>query len=65
LNSELGESGSSDPDPEKDVLRTKVPTEKTAAPVEQFTISLAPEGEGIDMVFEWSDTRFVIPLRVQ
>jgi hypothetical protein len=65
LNSELGESGSSDPDPEKDVLRTKIATEKTASPVEQFTISLAPEGEGINMVLEWSDTRFVIPLKAQ
>jgi hypothetical protein len=65
LNSEIGESGSSDPDAERDVLRTKVPTEKTAAPVEQFTISMAPEGEGINMVFEWSDTRFVIPIRAQ
>lgn len=64
LNTELGESGASAPDEDKDVLRTKVQTQRTSAPVETFTISLAPQNEGIQMVFEWSDTRFVVPLRV-
>ena len=63
LNTEVGKSGSSQPDEENDVLRTKVQTQKTSAPVEQFTISLAPQGEGMQMVFEWSDTRFVVPIR--
>lgn len=63
LNTEVGQSGSSKPDEDKDVLRTKVPTQKTGAPVEMFTISLAPEGAGMSMIFEWSDTRFVVPLR--
>jgi hypothetical protein len=65
LNSELGKWGAFEPDYSKDVMRTKVPTQKTASPVEQYTISLAPEGDGINMVFEWSDTRFVIPLKAQ
>ncbi len=65
LNTELGQSGSNEPDASKDILRTKVSTEKAVSPVEQFTISLAPEGDGINMVFEWSDTRFVIPLKAQ
>ena len=65
LNSELGEWGAFEPDYDQDVLRTKVQTEKTSAPVEQYTISLAPQGEGINMIFEWSDTRFVIPMKVQ
>jgi hypothetical protein len=65
LNADLGKSGSEEPDSSKDVLRTRVATEKTGAPVEQFTISLAPEGDGINMVFEWSDTRFVVPLRAE
>lgn len=64
LNTAVGESGSSEPDDEKDVLRTKVATQQTSAPVEQFTISLSPEGQGIEMVFEWSNTRFVVPVRV-
>lgn len=63
LNTEIGKSGASEPDPDNDVLRTKVQTQKTSSPVEQFTISLAPSGDGIQMTFEWSDTRFVVPLR--
>jgi hypothetical protein len=65
LNTEIGESGSSQPDEENDVLRTKVQTQKTSTPVEQFTISLAPSGDGVQMTFEWSDIRFVVPLKVQ
>lgn len=64
LNTEVGQSGSNPPDEDNDVMRTKVPTQKTGAPVEQFTISLAPSGQGMEMIFEWSDTRFVVPLRV-
>ena len=63
LNTEVGESGAGQPDEENDLLRTKVPTQSTGSPVEQFTISLAPAGQGMQMVFEWSDTRFVVPLR--
>jgi hypothetical protein len=65
LNSELGEWGAFEPDYGKDILRTKVATEKISTPVEQYTISLAPEGDGINMIFEWSDTRFVVPLKAQ
>jgi hypothetical protein len=65
LNTELGVSGSQPPDPARDVLRTKVPVEKPAAPVEQFTITLEEASDGIDMVFEWSDVRFVIPVTIQ
>ena len=65
LNTEVGESGSNQPDEENDVVRTKVPTQGTAAPVEQFTISLAPAGQGINMIFEWSNTRFVVPITAQ
>lgn len=64
LNTQIGESGSSAPNEENDVLRTKVQTQQTSAPVEQFTISLAPQNEGIQMVFEWSNVRFIVPLRV-
>jgi hypothetical protein len=65
LNSELGKWGAIEPDYDKDVLRTKVPVKKITTPVEQYTISLAPEGDGINMIFEWSDTRFVVPLKAQ
>jgi hypothetical protein len=63
LNTEVGESGANQPDEENDVLRTKVQTQSTGSPVEQFTVSLAPQNEGIQMVFEWANTRFVVPIR--
>jgi hypothetical protein len=65
LNSELGEWGAREPDYDKDILHTKVPVEKTGTPVEQYTISLAPAGEGVNMIFEWSDIRFMVPLKAQ
>lgn len=65
LNTEVGKSGATQPGAENDVLRTKVPTQKTPAPVEQFTIRLAPMERGVEMVFEWSDTRVVVPLTVR
>lgn len=63
LNSELGTWGAMEPDHSFDVLRTKVPVEKTTAPVEQYTIQLKEANPGIDIVFEWADTRFVVPIR--
>lgn len=65
LNSDAEGWGASEPDYEQDVLRTTVPVQKISMPVEQFTISLAPGGEGIDMVFEWSDVRLVVPVKAQ
>jgi hypothetical protein len=65
LNSELGKWGAFEPDYDLDVIRTKVPVERISTPVEQYTISLAPAGEGISVIFEWSDTRFTVPLKVQ
>ncbi|MDV3309080.1 MAG: DUF2911 domain-containing protein [Cyclobacteriaceae bacterium] len=64
LNTETGVSGSQPPDPARDVLRTKVPVERPEAPVEQFTITLEEASDGIDMKFEWSDVRFVVPIAV-
>lgn len=65
LNSEIGKWGLWEPDYDLDVLSTKVPVEKTSAPVEQYTISLAPEGEGIKVIFEWANTRFAVPIKPQ
>lgn len=62
LNSELGRWGAFEPDYARDVLHTKVPVQKTAAPVEQYTISLQGTEAGVDVIFEWSETRFVVPL---
>lgn len=65
LNSEVDRWGAREADHDMDTLTTTVPVTKTDAPVEQFTISMAPAGEGMDMIFEWSDTRFVVPIRAQ
>jgi hypothetical protein len=63
LNSELGTWGAMEPDYSLDVLHTKVPIQKTGTPVEQYTIRLNEANPGIDIVFEWADTRFVVPVR--
>ena len=62
LNSELGQWGAFEPDYSLDVLRTKVPVQQTSSLVEQYTISLTPTDNGIDVIFEWANTRFVVPV---
>lgn len=62
LNTELGTWGALEPDHDLDILHTKVPVQKTRTPAEQYTITLKPTTTGIDIVFEWSDTQFAIPL---
>ena len=62
LNTELGKWGYSEPNYALDVLKTKVDVQKNAA-VEQHTISLVPRDNGINVVVEWSDVKFEIPVR--
>lgn len=64
LNSELGVSGSQEPDPALDVLRTTVPVETLRSPVEQFTISMEESAEGMRIIFEWAEVRLVVPVSV-
>ena len=63
LNSELGQWGAFEPNHELDILQTRVPVENSNSHVEQFTISLPVGDSGIDIVCEWNDIRFVIPVR--
>jgi len=65
LNSELGQWGAFEPDSSLDVLRTKVPVEPAGSPVEQYTISIVEADGGINVVFEWSDVRFTVPIIAQ
>lgn len=65
LNSELGQWGAFEPNSSLDVLRTKVPVETTDSPVEQYTISMVEADGGINVVFEWSDVRFTVPIKAQ
>ncbi len=65
LNSELGKWGAMEPDYELDVLKTKVSVERTGSPVEQYTIATVEADGGINIVFEWSDVKFVVPVKAQ
>lgn len=64
LNSEINKSGSPEPNHSLDVLHTEVPVQETNAAVEKFTISLQPMGSAINIIFEWANTRLVIPVGV-
>jgi len=65
LNTELDKSGAEMPKAEFDMLHTQVPVTALTTPVEKFTISMTEAKPGIDVVFEWSTVRFVIPIRPQ
>ena len=47
---------------EHDVLETTVPVQKLSKPVEQFTISFAPERGGAVMNLVWDRTKISIPV---
>ena len=55
-----GKWGYFEPNYSLDILKTKVPVERNASPVEQYTISTVEADGGINVVFEWSDVRFVV-----
>ena len=65
LNSELGKWGALEADHQLDLLKTKVPVEHTSSSVEQYTISAVEADGGINVVFEWSDVKFVVPIKAQ
>lgn len=65
LNSEINFWGVSEPDHATDVLKTKVSVQKTESNVEQYTISLTEADGGINVNFEWADTKLVIPVKAQ
>ena len=65
LNSELGKWGAFEPDHALDLLTTKVQVERNPTSVEQYTISTAEVNGGINVVFEWSDVRFIVPIKAQ
>lgn len=65
LNSEISWWGYSEPDYSKDILKTKVPPQKTQSPVEQFTIRMSESNGGIDIYIEWADVQLVVPVVAQ
>lgn len=64
LNSELGKSGSEEPDHSKDILTTSVKSDKANSQHEQFTIDLHAGNSGIKMSFLWDTTVIIIPITV-
>lgn len=62
LNSALGTWGYFNPDSKKDLLSTSVPVQRVESPVEQYTIRMERMEGGINMIFEFSDVRFSIPV---
>jgi hypothetical protein len=62
LNTGLGEWGAFEPDHALDLLSTKIPVAKPSSPVEQFTINLEQTENGINVICEMAETRFVIPV---
>lgn len=66
LNSELGQWGFFEPSKDRDLLLTSVPVTDENPLVEQFTIRLEKvETDGINLIFEWSDVRFEVPVFLQ
>ncbi|HEX6040158.1 DUF2911 domain-containing protein [Longimicrobium sp.] len=59
VNKQTGQWGTQY-DPAQDLTRIPMKVERTAAPVEQFTISLVP---GTGLVMEWENTRVSVPIQ--
>ena len=65
LKTELGKWGAFEPDHALDLLTTKVQVERISSSVEQYTITTSEVNGGINVVFEWSDVRFIVPIKAQ
>jgi hypothetical protein len=63
LNSELGKWGAFEPDHDLDVYKTKVPVVKSQNFVEQYTIRIEKVEGGANIIFEWADVQFVVPVK--
>jgi hypothetical protein len=62
VNTDVGRWGYFEANHELDVLKTEVTSETTTSPVEQYTISLAPAENGMNLVFEWADRKWSVPI---
>jgi Protein of unknown function (DUF2911) len=62
INKQIGQWGT-EYDQSQDLVRIDMQVAKTAAPVEQFTISWSKKGaDKADLVFEWENTRLTVPV---
>lgn len=48
----------------EDVGRTKLHVTKLSSPVEEFTISMAPAGDGFTLKLAWQDVEASVPVKV-
>lgn len=62
LNSELGQSGSEEPNYSLDVLKVEIPAGSAPAETEQFVINLTDAGDGVNMDFVWDQTQVRVPI---
>lgn len=62
VNTDVGRWGYFEANHELDVLKTEVVSENVSSPVEQYTISLAPAENGMNLVFEWADRKWAVPI---
>lgn len=65
VNSELGRWGYFEPDHALDIMKIKVAAEENSSAVEQYTISLQPMENGVNVLFEWANLRWSIPVTNQ
>jgi hypothetical protein len=63
INSQTGQWGT-DYDPKRDFARVDLTTRTLDTPVEQFTISVAPAGQGGVLKLAWDRTEFSVPFTV-
>ncbi|MDG2397478.1 MAG: DUF2911 domain-containing protein [Flavobacteriaceae bacterium] len=62
LNSEAGKFGYFEPDYDKDILRVTIPSQPLLGSIEQFTIHIEENENGISLVFKWDKTAITIPI---
>jgi len=62
LNKTWDRWGFSEPDYSQDIVKLNVPVEHLAQSIKRFTIRLGESDSGIQIICEWSDVRFVIPV---
>jgi hypothetical protein len=64
INSQTGQWGTAY-DPAKDLVRLDLATKTLSAPVEQFTIAVAPQGSGGVLRLSWDTTEWSIPFTIK
>lgn len=62
LNSEVGRWGAAEADHELDIVKVNALTSLSDTEIEQFTINLNEEAQGLVMTFEWDKTVVSVPI---